>query len=46
MNWHEGVVKGHFNVSCIAHEILNKSELLKQKLSMIRYDENEYANEM
>jgi hypothetical protein len=41
---------GHFNVSCIAHEILNKLELLKQKLEMMRYDENEneyeYANEM
>jgi hypothetical protein len=53
MNSHEGVVvMGHLNVSWIAHEILNKSELLKQKLEMIRYDENEneyeyeYAKEM
>jgi hypothetical protein len=43
-----GVVMGHFNASWNAHEILNKSELFKQKLSIIRCDENEneYANEM
>jgi hypothetical protein len=42
MNWHERVVIiNHFNVWCIAHEILNKWELLKQKLEMIIYDENE-----
>jgi hypothetical protein len=38
----------HFTVSCLTHEMLNQSESLKQKLEMIRYDENEneHTNEM